>query len=294
MTTHSDKNSVIDESCNGRLILVATPIGNMEDLSPRAIRTLREADLVFAEDTRVAGRLLAGFGFRKPLRSCFDANEDEQASLIADICLQGKVVALITTRGHPAISDPGFRVVKRAIEAGVPVSVIPGPCAAVSALSISGFPTDRFTFHGFLPRKGPGRKRVLDEILRGDTHVLYESPNRLVETLREIEAYCGNPFVSVTRELTKLHEETIRGSCTEVLTGFAGREIRGEITMVVRREPETEMRQNDDIPEEAMRAALALKNRLNYSDKDASEAVAAIHDLPKKLIYQALLRSAKS
>lgn len=269
----------------GALILVATPIGNLEDLSPRAERALRECDLVVAEDTRITRRLLSRLGFRKPMISCFDANEKERAELIVAHCENGRVLALVTSRGHPVISDPGYRVVVRAIEAGVPVSVVPGPCAAISALAVSGLPGSEFLFHGFLPRKGSSRKVSLQKISRGGTHILYESPRRIIETLKDLGEACGNPMVSCSRELSKRFEETLRGTCDEVLGQFADTTPRGEFTLVVHVE-ETGAGAFD--PEIAARAK-EIKRRLRMSNKDAALAVSILCRIPKKTVYEAFI-----
>jgi 16S rRNA (cytidine1402-2'-O)-methyltransferase len=270
----------------GRLILVATPIGNLEDLSPRAKKTLAECDLVAAEDTRYTGTLLSRLGIGKSMISCFDANEAIRASKIVDACIAGKTVCLVTSAGHPCISDPGHQVVAEAVRAGIPVSVVPGPCAAVSALSVSGLPSDSFAFHGFLPRKGKSRKNKLEEFARGGTHVLYESPVRLLATLQEFQDVFSDPEISVCRELTKIHEETLHGRCSEVISAFSGREALGEITITLH----IPVMEKDELPLADLRKIIDLKNQLGLSVKDASLAGSILLGMPKSVFYKALLR----
>ncbi len=222
------------EKRRGKLYLVSTPIGNLEDMTLRAIKILRRVDLIAAEDTRRAQRLLARYRAKAPLTSFFEHNEPAKKDVLLKRLFEGQDIALISDAGTPGVSDPGFRLVKRAVEEGIEVIPIPGPSAHVAALVVSGLPTDSFHFFGFLPPKGAKRKKRLEEIkeLRG-TIILYESPHRLLRTLQDIEDACGDRHVVIARELTKLYEEVIRGSTTEVLAGLAGRKIRGEITLVV-------------------------------------------------------------
>jgi 16S rRNA (cytidine1402-2'-O)-methyltransferase len=218
----------------GRLYLVSTPIGNLEDITLRAIKVLRRVDLIAAEDTRRARRLLVRYRVRVPLTSFFEHNEPTKKDALVKKLLEGHDIALISDAGTPGVSDPGFRLVQRAIEEGIEVIPIPGPSAHVAALVVSGLPTDSFHFFGFLPPKGAKRKKRLEELreLRG-TIILYEAPHRLLRTLQDIKDMCGDRHVVVARELTKLYEEVIRGPITEVLAGLEGRKIRGEITLVV-------------------------------------------------------------
>jgi 16S rRNA (cytidine1402-2'-O)-methyltransferase len=222
------------EKKQGRLYLVSTPIGNLEDITLRAIKVLRRVDLIAAEDTRRARRLLVRYRVRVPLTSFFEHNEPTKKDALVKKLLEGHDIALISDAGTPGVSDPGFRLVQRAIEEGIEVIPIPGPSAHVAALVVSGLPTDSFHFFGFLPPKGAKRKKRLEELreLRG-TIILYEAPHRLLRTLQDIKDMCGDRHVVVARELTKLYEEVIRGPITEVLTGLEGRKIRGEITLVV-------------------------------------------------------------
>ncbi len=217
------------------LTLVPTPIGNLEDITLRAVQVLREVDAVVAEDTRVTGRLLQHLGIAKPLVSFNNTNEHRMVDRLVDRLRGGERFALVSDAGTPAISDPGFLLVRAAVTAGVAVECLPGPTAFVPALVNSGLPCERFAFEGFLPVK-KGRRTRLDELaLEPRTVVLYESPHRLVRTLRElVEAFGGDRPASVSRELSKLHEETLRGSLRELHAHFTEHEPRGEFVVVVK------------------------------------------------------------
>ncbi len=227
--------AVADDRAAGALYVVATPIGNPEDLSPRARRVLAEADLIACEDTRRAGRMLAALRIRTPTVSYFEHNERRRASELIELMRAGESVALISDAGTPAISDPGFRLVRVALDAGIRVAAVPGPSAAIAALSVSGLPTDRFVFEGFLPAREGARRDALEKLAReARTIIFYESPRRLSETLAEMAAAFGEdrPAV-VVREITKTYEETLRGAFGELRDRFAHQEARGEITIVV-------------------------------------------------------------
>ena len=212
------------------LAVVPTPIGNLEDITLRALRVLREADVVACEDTRRTGRLLAFYEIKKPLVSHHEHNEVRSARGLAERARMEKV-ALVSDAGTPLVSDPGYPLVRACIEAGVAVEVLPGPSAPMTALVASGLPTDVVVFLGFLPRKGRERKELLGRIGREtSTFVVYESPHRLFKTLDELPP--GAP-VAVCRELTKLHEEVFRGTAGEAGERFSG-EVKGEIVLVVR------------------------------------------------------------
>jgi 16S rRNA (cytidine1402-2'-O)-methyltransferase len=218
----------------GTLYLVGTPIGNLEDITDRAKRMLSEIDLIAAEDTRRTGRLLAHVGVRKPLLSFFEGNEKERIPLLVGRLREGANVAVVSDAGMPGLSDPGYRLVAACVEAGIPVDVVPGPSAVLSALVISGLPTDRFVFEGFLPRGGTHRAERLRAIAAEiRTVILFESPKRLERTLADLLAIGGDRRVAVARELTKLHQEVLRGTATEVLQRIRGRELKGEVVLVV-------------------------------------------------------------
>ncbi|MDP8984962.1 MAG: 16S rRNA (cytidine(1402)-2'-O)-methyltransferase [Pseudomonadota bacterium] len=221
----------------GRLYVVATPIGNLADLSPRARTTLENCGLIAAEDTRHTGTLLKHFGITTPMVSLHEHNEGQRAAQLIERMQGGLSIALVSDAGTPAISDPGFALVRAAAAADVEVVAIPGPCAAVAALSIGGLPTDRFCFEGFLPARGGARRTHLQALEREPrTLVFYESPHRVAETLADCTAVFGaqRPAM-VAREITKLHEATYRGSLGELVERAAsdGNFTRGEIVLVI-------------------------------------------------------------
>ena len=218
----------------GILYIVPTPVGNMEDMTFRAVRILKEADLVLAEDTRTSGILLKHFDIHNQLMSHHKFNEHGTSAGIVDRLLAGETVALISDAGTPGISDPGFFLVREAVRAGVEVQCLPGATAFVPALVSSGLPCDRFAFEGFLPQK-KGRQTKI-ESLRDEqrTMIFYESPYRLVRTLQQFaEAYGGDRQVSVCREISKVHEESVRGTLDEVTAHFKEKEPRGEIVIIL-------------------------------------------------------------
>ena len=221
----------------GRLYVVATPIGNLGDLSPRARATLENCGLIAAEDTRHTGMLLKHFGITTPMVSLHDHNEGQRAPELIQRMQSGTSIALVSDAGTPAISDPGFDLVRAAAAHGLEVVSVPGPCAAVAALSVGGLPTDRFCFEGFLPARGSARRTRLQALeSEPRTLVFYESPHRAVETLEDCAAAFGaeRPAM-VARELTKLHETTYRGTLSELAAGAAGDAdfARGEIVLLV-------------------------------------------------------------
>lgn len=218
----------------GTLYLVATPIGNLEDITLRALRTLKECDVVAAEDTRRTGQLLKHFGISKPLLSYFQFNEAKRSEEMIERLRRGEKVALVTDAGTPGISDPGERVVKAALAAGLRVEPVPGACALVAALTSSGLPTDEFHFIGFLPHKSGQRRRQLEALKSlGGTLVLYESPYRIEKLLGELnEIFPARPMV-LARELTKKFEEFLRGTPAELLATARKRTMKGEFVVLV-------------------------------------------------------------
>lgn len=222
------------ESEKTSLYLVPTPIGNLSDITLRALEVLKSVDTILAEDTRTSGFLLKHYEISKPLQSFHIFNEHKTlAGLIARL-QQGEVMALISDAGTPGISDPGFLLVREALKAGLHIDCLPGATALIPALVKSGFPTDRFVFEGFLPHK-KGRQTLLKKLSEEDrTIVLYESPHRLIKTLEQLIEFFGpDRMVSVSRELTKLHEETRTGTVKEVLEHFKKKDIKGEIVIVI-------------------------------------------------------------
>jgi 16S rRNA (cytidine1402-2'-O)-methyltransferase len=218
----------------GRLYIVSTPIGNMEDITLRALRILKEVDLIAAEDTRRTGLLLKHFGIQAPLTSYFEGNELKKRDFILTKLKEGKKVALVSDAGTPGISDPGFRLIQLAIESQLPIVPIPGSSAVITALSVSGLPTDAFLFKGFLPHKSKKRRDLLKELEHvRETLIFYESPHRISEALRDILEILGDREIVLTRELTKVYEEIIRGKVSEILNQVGDRRLKGEITLVI-------------------------------------------------------------
>jgi 16S rRNA (cytidine1402-2'-O)-methyltransferase len=218
----------------GTLYLIATPIGNLEDITLRALRMLRQVDLLAAEDTRRTRRLLDHYNITRPLISYHDHNKQYRSARLLDALTEGKSVALVSDAGTPGISDPAFYLVRLAIEHDVPVVPIPGPASPIAALIISGLPPDRFVFEGFLPVKAGKRRSRLQELAEETrTLVLFESPHRLVRTLREIQDVMGDRQAAVARELTKKFEEVTRGTVSQLISTYTGKKPRGEMVIVV-------------------------------------------------------------
>ncbi|MBP8822400.1 MAG: 16S rRNA (cytidine(1402)-2'-O)-methyltransferase [Flavobacteriales bacterium] len=218
----------------GKLFLVPTPIGNLEDITLRAVRILSEVDAVVAEDTRTSGRLLQHLGISKAFIAFHIHNEHKVTDRLVQRMASGERFALVTDAGTPAISDPGFLLVRAAVKAGIPVETLPGPTAFVPALVNSGLPCDRFTFEGFLPVKKGRRTRMVELAADSRTMVFYESPHRIARTLRELaEVFGPHRQASISRELTKLHEENVRGTLQELAEHYAAHEPRGEFVLCV-------------------------------------------------------------
>jgi 16S rRNA (cytidine1402-2'-O)-methyltransferase len=219
----------------GKLLLCGTPIGNLEDISMRALRVLGEADVLACEDTRRTRKLLSHYGISpRSLTVYNDGNERRKAAELVGVMERGKVVALVSDAGMPGLSDPGYRLVRAAIEAGIPVEVVPGPTAAVSALAVSGLPPGRFVFEGFLAKKPGERRRRIEELAaERRTIVIFESPHRIEETVADLAAGLGDRPAALARELTKMHEEVRRGTLSELVASVASDPPRGEIVIVV-------------------------------------------------------------
>ena len=216
------------------LYLVPTPVGNLEDITMRALRVLREADLILAEDTRTSGLLLKHFDIRKPMLSYHKFNEHQTVERIVERLLAGETIAVVSDAGTPGISDPGFLVAREAIRAGVEVSCLPGPTAVVPALVASGLPCDRFCFEGFLPQKKGRQTRIAALAEETRTMVFYESPHRVVKALQQfVETFGPDRPVAVCREISKVHEDIVRGLLADVLAHFQEHEPRGEFVIVV-------------------------------------------------------------
>jgi 16S rRNA (cytidine1402-2'-O)-methyltransferase len=268
---------------HGALVLVGTPIGNLGDLSPRAVEALAAADVVCCEDTRRTGRLLQHGGVRAP--KLLVVNDHTEVRAVPEVLRRlaaGDRVAVVTDAGMPGISDPGERLVRAATENGFRVEVVPGPSAAVTALVVSGLPAGRFVFEGFLPRKGSGRTARLKALAAEErTMVLYEAPHRVARTLADLATACGpaRPVV-VARELTKLHEEVWRGRLDEAVRWSGAHEPRGEFVLVVEGAPPPDEATDDDVVA-ALRRAMAE----GLSTRDAATEVATDLGLPRRRVY---------
>jgi 16S rRNA (cytidine1402-2'-O)-methyltransferase len=226
--------SVRPATGGGTLFLVATPIGNLEDVTRRALRTLAEVSAVAAEDTRRTRRLLAHYGITAPVVSLFEHNERRRIPLLIERLRAGESLAVVTDAGSPGIADPGYRLARAASEAGLRVESVPGPSALIAALQVSGLPTDRFTFAGFLPVKPGARRRMLEELAeRRETVVVFEAPHRIEKALADLEEVWGRRPIALARELTKTFEQVLRGSAAEVRAALGAEQRRGEMVLVL-------------------------------------------------------------
>jgi len=271
----------------GTLYVVATPLGNLEDVTLRALRVLREVNLVACEDTRRTAGLLKAHGIVTPTTSYFEHNERWKGAQVLDVIRRGGDVALVSDAGTPGISDPGYRLVRDARAEGLSVVPIPGPSAAVAALSVSGLPTDRFLFVGFLPARSGARRAALEELATArETLVFYESPVRALASLEDMRQALGDRPAFLCREATKLHEEYRRGTLSELRAHLAGRkEVRGEIVLVVGGAAEE--------PPAATETAEALFARLTAEGRTRREAVKAVAralGLPAREVYRRVLQ----
>lgn len=276
---------------SGRLWVVATPIGNLEDVTLRALRVLREADLVLAEDTRRTRALLGHHGIAARLRSFHAHTPPGQVEALVRELSEGRRIVLVTDAGTPVVSDPGMRLVRAAVEAGVRVETVPGPSAVTAALAVAAVPCDTFRFVGFLPRGGARRRRVLAEIAaeRGAS-VLFEAPTRVAATLRELAAHTGSRTVAVCRELTKVHEEVVRGTAAELAERFADG-TRGEVTVVVGgRGAEAGTAPIEPPDEEALARAVAELLAEGLAPTEAARRLAERTGIPRREAYRRVLR----
>lgn len=269
----------------GTLYIVGTPIGNLGDISPRAVATLEKADFVAAEDTRVTLKLLTHLGLQRPLVSYYEHNKAESGRAILRRLQAGESCALVTDAGMPAISDPGEDLVRLCAENGVPVAVVPGPSAVISALALSGLPTGRFTFEGFLSVNKSARFEHLDS-LRGETRtmVFYEAPHKLSGTLRDMLEVLGDRPVALCRELTKIHEETVRTTLSQAAAYYSENVPRGEYVLVVAGAAE------ESGPAVSLEEAVAMALELRASGmslKDAAKRASQRTGVPKNDIYDA-------
>jgi 16S rRNA (cytidine1402-2'-O)-methyltransferase len=270
----------------GKLYIVSTPIGNLEDITLRAIRILKEVDLIACEDTRVTKKLLSQYQIHKPLTSYHEYNEREKAEELLSILESGKNIALVSDAGTPGISDPGYRIVNLASENRIDVISIPGPSAAMAALSVSGLPTSGFIFLGFLPKSDKQRRELLRSVREyTQTLIFYESPNRIIETLKSVVETLGNRRVSVSREITKVFEETLRGEISHVIQILEQRErIKGEFTIVL------EGKTNESgASDEIINERLELYKERGLTLKDTVKEVSRNLGVSKSKIYKKAL-----
>ena len=273
----------------GMLYLVPTPIGNLGDISIRCRQTLEEVDFIAAEDTRVTVKLLNHLGIKKNLVSYFEHNKAQKGTYVLDRILAGETCALVSDAGSPAISDPGEDLVKQCAAAGITVCAIPGPCAVITALSISGQSTGRFCFEGFLSTAKKSRREHLESLLgEKRTMIFYEAPHKLVATLEDMAAVFGEKRgISLCRELTKLHEEVVRTTLGEALALYRENAPRGEFVLVVAGAPD-EPKQAATAEDAAARVAQLVEGGM--SRKDAIKQTAKELDLPKNAVYDAALQ----
>lgn len=278
----------------GTLYLCATPIGNLKDITDRVRETLKSVDLIAAEDTRNSMKLMTHFDIHAPLTSYHEFNKFDKAEDLVNTLLSGKNVALITDAGTPAISDPGEVLVQKCVEAGIPVTSLPGPSAVITALTLSGLSTGRFSFEGFLPREKKERREILSELKdERRTIILYEAPHHLGATLKDLLETLGDRNTALCRELTKKHEEIVRISLSEAVSYYEVNEPRGEFVLVI------EGKSRDDINEERARRFndmtvkehVEMYERQGLDRKEAMKAAAKDRGVQKRDIYQELLKA---
>ncbi|WP_392478026.1 16S rRNA (cytidine(1402)-2'-O)-methyltransferase [Nostoc sp. C110] len=269
------------------LYVVGTPIGNLEDITFRAVRILQTVDIIAAEDTRHTGKLLQHFQVKTPQVSYHEHNRTSRIPELLEHLVNNKAIALVTDAGMPGISDPGYELVKACIEAGISVVPIPGASAAITALSASGLPTDRFVFEGFLPAKTQQRQEYLESLqTESRTLIFYESPHRLRDTLQDLGQVWGSDRqIVLGRELTKLYEEFWRGTIAEAIAHYSQREPQGEYTLVVAGIPASQ----PQLTEEELKAELKMLISQGISRSQASRQLAKFTSLPRRQLYQLAL-----
>jgi 16S rRNA (cytidine1402-2'-O)-methyltransferase len=273
----------------GVLYVVATPIGNLEDITLRALRVLKQVDVIAAEDTRHTQKLLRHYQIRTPLTSYHEHNERTKAPALVERLLRGASIALVSDAGTPAISDPGYRLVLAAVAAEVQVTPLPGPSALTAVLSAAAFPINRFVFEGFLPDKTEQRRERLRALHDEErTLVFYEAPHRLKDSLDDIEAILGDRTIVIAREVSKIHEQFMRGRISEIITGISDREARGEIVIVVHGST-GESGASEDLVKKDIVKLQASGMRV----RDIADLLGEKYALPKKRIYRIALEVGK-
>jgi 16S rRNA (cytidine1402-2'-O)-methyltransferase len=280
----------LQEKPPGTLYVVSTPIGNLEDITLRSLRVLKEVDLIAAEDTRRTRQLLTHYGIHKPLISYHEYNRRMRERTLLQELREGKSIALVTDAGTPGISDPGEELVRRAIQEDIPLVPVPGPAALVAALSVSGLPTESFLFYGFLPSKAAARKKWLTSLKdRPETLVFYESPRRLGSLLENAAQVLGDRRVAVAREMTKVYEEVYRGTISEVLDQLGEEELKGEVTVILEgctSPPPAE-------PLSVMEALKHYSQEMGLSMKESVGRVADDLGISRRQVYQESLKMKK-
>lgn len=276
---------------SGLLSVVATPIGNLEDLTLRALRVLREAELIAAEDTRVTRKLLAHYEIRTPLTSYHQHTAPGKSEWLVAQVAAGRHIALVSDAGTPGISDPGHELIRACLQAGLRVEPIPGPSAVLAALVVSGLPTRRFVFEGFLPRAA-GERRAHLESLRADerTLVFYEAPTRVIATLEAIHTVLGDRQVAAARELTKRFEDVFRGSASAAVAHFRAQRPQGEFVLVVAGASPTEAAPPEPAPALPLEEEIAARVAAGASERDAVRQVAVARGLARREVYAAWVR----
>jgi 16S rRNA (cytidine1402-2'-O)-methyltransferase len=277
------------EMKQGVLYVVSTPIGNLEDITFRAVRVLKKVRLIAAEDTRRAKILLAAYDIHTPITSLHDWNEARKGAALISRIHDGFDVAYVSDAGTPLVSDPGYLLVRKAIEAGIKVVPVPGVSAVTAAMSVAGLPSDRFSFSGFLPAKESQRRHFLD-LLRNmeETLIFFESPRRLLSSLKNIEEILGDREIVITRELTKLFEEIYRGKVSEIRTALKDMNIRGEITLLIAGRKKVAPTNQE---EEIISRFEKLKKTPNLSIRDIVDRISGEVHLPRKTVYRAVLQT---
>ena len=271
----------------GRLYIVPTPIGNLEDITLRALRVLKEVDLIAAEDTRHTRHLINHFGIATPLTSYHEHNEREKAAPLVERIKNGTNIALVSDAGTPAIADPGFRLVAAAVAAGIEIVPLPGPSALATVLSACGLPNDRFLFEGFLPAKKSERRARLGALgEQTATLVFYEAPHRLRETLDDLQQSLGDRELVVAREVSKVHEEFLRGKMSQVAAELAGREVKGEITLVVHGATG-----EAEVSHELLKAEIRRLTDERLGVKEIAELLGERFSVSKREVYRLTLES---
>jgi 16S rRNA (cytidine1402-2'-O)-methyltransferase len=271
----------------GTLYLVSTPIGNLEDITLRALRILKEVDLIACEDTRRTRILLSHYGIKTALTSLYDEIERKKGEVLLEKLLGGRSLAYVSDAGTPLISDPGYHLVRIAVAAGIPVVPVPGASAVITALSVAGMPSDRFAFFGFLPEKAGRRQSFLQKLKTLPmTLVFYESPRRIVDSLKDIRDILGDRDAAVTRELTKVFEEVIRGRVDELVAKLEEQGVKGEITLLVGGAPEKPGAGDGEI--EALFREMDQQG--DFSTRDLAARIAGELNLPRKRVYEVVLK----